>query len=70
MIALVFMGAYEWSRPLMAFSGALIATLVVHRLAQGRTGATPGTPHPGRRDRHDIPVFRDRFCDYAHGCDT
>ncbi len=41
MIALVFMGAHEWSRPLMAFCGALIATLVVYRLAQGRTGATP-----------------------------
>ena len=41
MIALVFMGAHEWSRPLMAFSGALIATFVVYRLAQGRTGATP-----------------------------
>src|SRR5258705_10975402 len=41
MIALVFMGTHEWSRPLMAFSGALIATLVVYRLAQGRTGATP-----------------------------
>lgn len=41
MIALVFMGAHEWSRPLMAFSGALVATLVVYRLAQGRTGATP-----------------------------
>jgi iron complex transport system permease protein len=41
MVALVFMGAHEWSRPLMAFSGALIATLVVYRLAQGRTGATP-----------------------------
>ena len=41
MIALVFLGGHEWSRPLMAFSGALIATLVVYRLAQGRTGATP-----------------------------
>jgi iron complex transport system permease protein len=41
MIALVFMGAHEWGRPLMAFSGALIATLVVYRLAQGKTGATP-----------------------------
>jgi ABC-type Fe3+-siderophore transport system permease subunit len=41
MIALVFLGAHEWSRPLMAFCGALIATLVVYRLAQGRTGATP-----------------------------
>src|SRR4029079_14236061 len=37
----VFMGAHEWSRPLMAFSGALVATLVVYRLAQGRTGASP-----------------------------
>lgn len=41
MVALVFMGAYEWSRPLMAFSGALFATFVVYRLAQGKTGATP-----------------------------
>jgi len=41
MIALVFMGAHEWSRPLLAFSGALLATLVVYRLAQGRTGASP-----------------------------
>ncbi|HEY6231237.1 MAG TPA: iron ABC transporter permease [Pyrinomonadaceae bacterium] len=41
MIALVFMGAHEWSRPLMAFSGALVATLLVYRLAQGRTGASP-----------------------------
>lgn len=41
MIALVFMGAHEWSRPLLAFSGALAATFVVYRLAQGRTGATP-----------------------------
>lgn len=41
MIALVFLGAHEWSRPLMAFTGALVATLVVYRLAQGRTGATP-----------------------------
>lgn len=41
MIALVFMGGHEWSRPLMAFSGALIATFVVYRMAQGRTGATP-----------------------------
>jgi iron complex transport system permease protein len=41
MIALVFMGGHDWSRPLMAFSGALVATFVVYRLAQGRTGATP-----------------------------
>lgn len=41
MVALVFIGAHEWSRPLMAFSGALLATFLVYRLAQGRTGATP-----------------------------
>jgi len=37
----VFFGAHEWSRPLMAFAGALTATFVVYRLARGRTGATP-----------------------------
>jgi len=41
MIALVFLGAYEWSRPVFAFAGALIATLTVYQLARGRTGATP-----------------------------
>jgi iron complex transport system permease protein len=41
MLALVFFGGYEWSRPLMAFSGALVATLAVYRLASGRAGATP-----------------------------
>jgi iron complex transport system permease protein len=41
MIALVFFGANEWSRPVMAFAGALLATLTVYRLARGRTGATP-----------------------------
>jgi iron complex transport system permease protein len=41
MIALVFFGAWEWSRPLMAFAGALGATLVVYRLAHGRAGASP-----------------------------
>ena len=41
MIALVFFGANEWSRPLMAFAGALTATFVVYRLARGRAGATP-----------------------------
>lgn len=41
MIALVFFGTWEWSRPLMAFTGALAATLVVYRLAQGRAGASP-----------------------------
>src|SRR5438876_10819999 len=41
MIALVFFGAHEWSRPVMAFAGALMATLVVYQLARGRAGATP-----------------------------
>jgi iron complex transport system permease protein len=41
MLALVFFGGYEWSRPVMAFSGALLATLAVYRLASGRAGATP-----------------------------
>src|SRR5438067_9378839 len=41
MTALVFFGAYEWSRPVMAFAGALTATFVVYRLARGRAGATP-----------------------------
>src|SRR2546425_7847967 len=41
MIALVFFGAHEWSRPLLAFGGALAATSVVYRLARGRVGATP-----------------------------
>ena len=41
MLALVFFGAFEWSRPVLAFAGALIATLTVYQLARGRTGATP-----------------------------
>jgi iron complex transport system permease protein len=41
MTALVFFGAHEWSRPVMAFAGALLATFVVYRLARGRAGATP-----------------------------
>jgi iron complex transport system permease protein len=41
MVALVFFGRYEWSRPVMAFAGALAATFVVYRLARGRAGATP-----------------------------
>jgi iron complex transport system permease protein len=41
MVALVFFGAWEWSRPIMAFSGALLSTLVVYRLALTRAGATP-----------------------------
>ena len=41
MTALVFFGANEWSRPLLAFAGALVATFAVYRLARGRAGATP-----------------------------
>ncbi|HEY0003333.1 MAG TPA: iron ABC transporter permease [Pyrinomonadaceae bacterium] len=41
MIALVFLSAHEWTRPLLAFAGALCATLLVYRLARGRAGATP-----------------------------
>jgi iron complex transport system permease protein len=41
MAALVFFGAHEWSRPVMAFAGAAAATLAVYRLARGRAGATP-----------------------------
>lgn len=41
MIALVFFGTQEWSRPVMAFAGALLSTFVVYRLARGRTGASP-----------------------------
>ena len=41
MIALVFFSASEWTRPLLAFTGALLATLAVYRLARGRAGATP-----------------------------
>lgn len=42
MIALVFFGdAHEWSRPMLAFAGALAASFVVYQIARGRTGATP-----------------------------
>jgi iron complex transport system permease protein len=41
MVALVFFGANEWSRPVLAFAGSLLATLSVYRLARGRAGATP-----------------------------
>src|SRR5688572_23662388 len=41
MVALVFFGANEWSRPLLAFAGSLVATLAVYQLARGRAGATP-----------------------------
>jgi iron complex transport system permease protein len=41
MLALVFFGQFEWSRPAMAFVGALLATLVVYQLARGKVGASP-----------------------------
>ena len=41
MMALVFFGAHEWSRPVLAFAGALLATLFVYQLARGRAGTTP-----------------------------
>ena len=41
MVALVFFGANEWTRPLLAFTGALLATFAVYRLARGRAGSTP-----------------------------
>ena len=41
MTALVFFGTHEWSRPVMAFAGALTATFIVYRLARGRAGTTP-----------------------------
>jgi iron complex transport system permease protein len=41
MLALVFFGQLEWSRPVMAFVGALLATFAVYRLAHGKVGATP-----------------------------
>ncbi|MDX6694741.1 MAG: heme transport system permease protein [Blastocatellia bacterium] len=41
MVALVFLGGQTWSRPVMAFAGALAATFAVYQLARGRAGATP-----------------------------
>lgn len=41
MVALVFFGANDWSRPILAFAGSLLATFSVYRLARGRAGATP-----------------------------
>src|SRR5436190_11721494 len=41
MMALVFFGAHEWSRPVLAFAGALLATIFVYQLARGRAGTTP-----------------------------
>ncbi|MDQ2855051.1 MAG: iron ABC transporter permease [Acidobacteriota bacterium] len=41
MVALVFFGAHEWSRPVMAFAGALVASFAVYQLARSRAGASP-----------------------------
>jgi len=41
MAALVFFGTHEWSRPVFAFAGALLASFAVYQLARGRAGATP-----------------------------
>jgi iron complex transport system permease protein len=41
MVALVFLGTQEWTRPVMAFAGALIASFAVYQLARGRAGASP-----------------------------
>src|SRR5499433_4613861 len=41
MTALVFFGTREWSRPVFAFAGALLASFAVYQLARGRAGATP-----------------------------
>src|SRR5882762_1240487 len=41
MLALVFFTAAVWTRPVLAFGGAATSTLLVFRLARGRTGASP-----------------------------
>lgn len=41
MVSLVFLGTHEWTRPVMAFAGALVASLAVYQLARGRAGASP-----------------------------
>lgn len=38
MLAFVFFGAFEWSRPVLAFAGAGVATFAVYRLAKSREG--------------------------------
>jgi len=53
----------------MAFSGALLATLVVYRLARGRAGATPERLIlPGLFVTTFLSV-RDRVCHNPDGCD-
>ena len=41
MTAVVFFSRLDWTRPVLAFGGALTASFVVYRLARGRAGATP-----------------------------
>ena len=41
MVSLVFLGSQTWSRPVLAFAGALIASFAVYQLARGRAGASP-----------------------------
>ncbi|HXD30429.1 MAG TPA: iron ABC transporter permease [Pyrinomonadaceae bacterium] len=41
MVSLVFLGSQEWTRPAMAFVGALVASFAVYQLARGRAGASP-----------------------------
>ncbi|MEP6945017.1 MAG: iron ABC transporter permease [Acidobacteriota bacterium] len=38
MLAFVFFGAFEFSRPILAFAGAGLATFAVYRMAQSRSG--------------------------------
>ncbi|MBX7054456.1 MAG: iron ABC transporter permease [Pyrinomonadaceae bacterium] len=38
MLAFVFFQSFEWSRPLLAFAGAGLATVAVYRMARSRTG--------------------------------
>ena len=38
MLAFVFFERFEWSRPVMAFAGAGIATFAVYQMAKSRTG--------------------------------
>jgi iron complex transport system permease protein len=38
MLAFVFFGSFEWSRPILAFAGAGIASFAVYQMARSRTG--------------------------------
>jgi iron complex transport system permease protein len=68
MLALVFFGSVEWSRPVMAFGGALLASLAVYQLARGRTGATP-EKMIGWGNRHHVSSGN-CFHYYLDGCDS